>query len=227
MVGQNTSVLHIKGPRLRDEITRGKITQQVTNPETSLSSFRPKPRLTGEPHAFNTPTAIMPQGLPRRTGAAIAVLFCSSPCSWLRTGHGRAQPLWRPVTRSTLSQRSFRVRHSHFVTAQDDVTHTESRRTAACWLHDGATSVSRRETQRGAQSWWSRQHICPAVPWAMCRFYASEQTFPMSNQELSTWTKPTHPNIYSTLYKFLNSYSNPKCAHWTMLSYFSNSYVFK
>lgn len=38
MTGQNASVLHIKRPRLRDEITHGEITENVTNPNTSLSS---------------------------------------------------------------------------------------------------------------------------------------------------------------------------------------------
>lgn len=226
LVWQNASVLHIKGPRLRDEIARGKITQPVANPETSLSSFSPKLRLTGEPYAFNTAMATMPRGLPRRTGPAGPSRRCALLQQSLLVAKDRPQPSTITLTACNSLHPLPRVLQSQAFTFRHHAGPRHARwvpQGGRCWLHDGATSVSVQETPAG----WSRQHICPAVPWAICRFYASEQMFPMSNQESSAWTKPTHPNIYSTLYKFLNSYSNPKCAHWTMLSYFSNSYTFK
>lgn len=134
-------------------------------------------------------------------GPGTAALFSRSPCSGPRTGHSWEESLWRPVTHSTLSQGSFRHRHLHLVTTQDEHTHIESHRAAVCWLYEKRMSVSGQEKTPPRPSDTAEQAAhCPAVPWATRRFYASEQVFPKRNQESPSRTKhtpPTHTQTYT------------------------------
>lgn len=61
------------------------------------------------------------------------------------------------LTRSTLSQRSFRHRHLQSVTTEDEYTHIESHRAAVPWLHEECTSLHGQEkTPHGPQT---QQHL--------------------------------------------------------------------
>lgn len=64
------------------------------------------------------------------------------------------------LTRSTLSQRSFRHRHLQSVTTEDEYTHIESHRAAVPWLHEECTSLHGQEKTPP----WSSDTAAPVQP---------------------------------------------------------------
>jgi len=115
---------------------------------------------------------LRPSGRGHRTGKtdpaggpAIAMVFSRRPCSWPRTGHSWEELLWQPITHSTLSQASFRHRHLHLVTVQDEHMHVELHRAAVCRLYEKRMSgKGRRRHYHGPQMQQSSQYTWPAVP---------------------------------------------------------------
>lgn len=163
MTGQNASVLHIKRPRLRDEITHGKITENVTNPNTSLSSSLKSQGLQISPmHSIhlwiNPPPSEL--GAPEEQWPK---QYCDLLQS-LPTAKGRPQPgRIAPTTiihgtscplPTALQTQALAFSHHTWCTH----THTSPHRAAVCWLHNKYTSVRGQKSPPRPQP---EQATCP------------------------------------------------------------------
>lgn len=168
MTGQNASVLHIKRPRLRDEITHGEITENVTNPNTSLSSSLKSQGLQISPmHSIHLwinppPSELGPpeEQWPRQYCALLQSLPTAK--GRLQPGriapttiiHGTSLPLPTALQTQALAF-SHHTRCTH--------THTPTHTGQLCVGY--TTSIHQYEGRRvhlGHSQ--SRQHACPALP---------------------------------------------------------------
>lgn len=166
MTGQNASVLHIKRPRLRDEITRGKITENVTNPNTSLSSSLKSQGLQISPmHSIHLwinppPSELGPpeEQWPRQYCA----LLQSLPTAKGRLQPGRIAPTTiihgtsLPLPTALQTQALAFSHHTR-------CTHTPTHTGQLCVGYTTSThQYEGRRVHLGHSQ--SRQHACPALP---------------------------------------------------------------